>query len=128
MAKALQKLQPVKAVSALIALILIFAAGGPDAAQVQPPISPSATAEAPYRLGAGDEFSVTASHSDELNNKTFRVSITGDVNFPGKGVGTIHVAGMTLQELQAEITTRLSETIKRPEVSININQYRSQPV
>jgi len=129
MAKAARTYRPVKISSLLIVLLLISAAGSFSTAQVRPLGSPptSSKGQPAYRLGNGDEFTVTASHSDELNNRTFRVSITGDVNFPAK-VGIIHVAGMTAQELQAEIEKTLSETIRRPEVTINISQYRSQPV
>jgi polysaccharide export outer membrane protein len=132
MAKAVLQ-RPGKVAKLILSLLLISAAGKISTAQIQLPSSGisglpvNANMLLAYRLGVGDEFSVTASHTDDLNNKIFRVSLTGDVNFPDK-VGTIHVAGMTLEEVQASITKRLSETIKRPEVSLNITQYRSQPV
>ena len=129
MANAVRMHRPVNIARVLIVLLMISAAGSLSTAQVRLPASipPTSNGQTPYRLGAGDEFTVTASHADDLNNKTFRVSITGEVNFPAK-VGIIHVAGMTLKELQAEIENVLSEIIKKPEVTININQYRSQPV
>jgi len=129
MARAARMQKPVRIATALIALLLISAAGSLSTAQVPLPssIPSSSMTLSSYRLGAGDEFTVMASHADELNNKSFRIALTGDVNFPDK-VGEIHAAGMTLQELQAEIAKRLSENIRHPEVSININQYRSQPV
>jgi polysaccharide export outer membrane protein len=129
MAMAARMQKPVRIATALIVLLLISAAGSLSTAQVLLPTSTplSSNSLSSYRLGAGDEFTVMAAHADELNNKTFRISLTGEVSFPDK-VGTIHVAGMTLQELQAEIAKRLSENIRRPEVTINIKEYRSQPV
>ena len=129
MAKAARMQKPVRIAKALIGLLLISAASSLSTAQVLLPTSTpsSSNSLSSYRLGAGDEFTVMAAHADELNNKTFRISLTGEVSFPDK-VGTIHVAGMTLQELQAEIAKRLSETIRHPEVTINIKEYKSQPV
>jgi polysaccharide biosynthesis/export protein len=133
MAKAVRTQRPGKVTKVVLSLLLISAAGKVSTAQTQFPSagvsgSPAnANTLLAYRLGPGDEFSVMASHTEDLNNKTFRVSVTGDVNFPDK-VGSIHVAGMTLEELQTTIVKSLSGTIRRPEVSINITQYRSQPV
>jgi len=133
MAKAVRTQRPGKVTNVILSLLLISAAGNLSSAQIQPTtagltgVTLYPNMLPAYRLGPGDEFSVMASHTDDLNNKTFRVSVTGDVNFPDK-VGTIHVAGMTSEELQATIVKSLSETIRRPEVSINITQYRSQPV
>jgi polysaccharide export outer membrane protein len=79
-----------------------------------------------YVLGPGDEVVILAVDAEEIANKPVRVSAGGDIAFPM--VGRIHVDGMTVQQLQGELTERLKTYIKRPDISINVTQFRSQPV
>src|SRR5690242_11604845 len=76
-----------------------------------------------YVLGPGDEVVVLAVDTEEIANKPVRVSAGGDIAFPM--VGRIHADGMTVQQLQGELTERLKTYIKRPDISINVTQFRS---
>ena len=43
-------------------------------------------------------------------------------------IGRVRADGLTVQALEAEITTRLREFIRQPLVSITVTQFRSEPV
>lgn len=57
-----------------------------------------------------------------------RVSALGDISLPL--IGTVHAAGMTPAELQAEIARRLvaGGILRRPQVSVQVAEYRSRVV
>jgi polysaccharide export outer membrane protein len=79
-----------------------------------------------YVLGPGDEVVIMAVDADEIANKPVRVSAGGDIALPM--VGRVHADGLTVQQLQAELSERLKAYIKRPDISINVTQFRGQPV
>jgi polysaccharide biosynthesis/export protein len=89
--------------------------------------APAANASAPsnYILGPNDEFSVYAPYAEDLSGKSYRVSPAGEVNLPK--VGRIHAAGMSVSDLEAEVTEGLKAYIKQPDVVINITQFKGQP-
>jgi polysaccharide biosynthesis/export protein len=43
-------------------------------------------------------------------------------------VGRVHVAGLTVEQLQEELRTRLKTYIKNPQLSVGVTGIRSQPV
>ena len=43
-------------------------------------------------------------------------------------MGRVHAAGLTLDQLEAELTTRLKEFMLEPDVAITVTEFRSQPV
>src|SRR5437870_2473509 len=79
-----------------------------------------------YILGPNDEIVILALDADEIANKPTRVTTSGDINLPL--IGRIHVAGMNLEQLEAEVTQRLSKYIREPHVAINVTSFKSQPV
>src|SRR5262249_24866884 len=79
-----------------------------------------------YILGPNDEIVIQALHAEDITNKPIRIVTLGDINLPM--IGRIQVAGMTLEALEAEITERLKTYIKQPDVTVNVTQFRSQPV
>jgi polysaccharide export outer membrane protein len=79
-----------------------------------------------YILGPNDEIVILAVDAEEIANKPTRVTTSGDINLPL--IGRIHAAGMNLEQLEAEVTERLSKYIREPHVAINVTQFKSQPV
>ena len=79
-----------------------------------------------YVLGPDDEIVIRALDAEELSNKPMRIDGTGNINVPM--IGRLHVAGLTVRELEAEIKKKLGHYIVDPDVSILITAYRSQPV
>jgi polysaccharide export outer membrane protein len=113
--------------------ILILAATLPLRAQ-DPPVSQAKEAVPQiereqlghYQLGPGDEIIIYALDADELANKPIRVSTSGEINLPL--IGRINAAGMTVKALEDEIKNRLKVYIQEPQISVNVVQFRSQPV
>jgi len=88
-------------------------------------------AEAPaprssYVLGPDDQLIIRALEAEEISEKPVRVDLSGYIRLPL--VGRVKAEGLTVEELEAEITTRLEEFIKEPQVAISITEFRSQPV
>ena len=99
--------------------------GAPN--QVQPPRELPADSIRPnYVLGPNDQFLVRAPQADEINDKPFRIDSNGFINLPL--VGRVRAGGLSVEELQAELTKRLSEFIRQPQVIITMTQFRSEPV
>ena len=97
--------------------------GAPAANQVGEPqaeFSPS------YTLGANDQILIGAPGMDEINDRPYRIDSEGFLSLPT--IGRIKAAGLTIYQLEAEITNRLREYIVKPEVHIHVTQFRTAPV
>jgi polysaccharide export outer membrane protein len=79
-----------------------------------------------YVLGVGDQISVWALSAEEISDKPIPIGPSGFVNFPM--VGRVRVTGLTVEELEAELNTKLSVYIKEPQVTVTVTQYSSKPV
>jgi polysaccharide biosynthesis/export protein len=79
-----------------------------------------------YTLGSNDQILIRVPQSDEINERPFRVDTDGFINLPV--VGRIRASGLTVQELEADLTMRLREFIREPLVSITVTTFRSEPV
>jgi polysaccharide biosynthesis/export protein len=79
-----------------------------------------------YVLGPGDQITIRVVDIEEINDKPVAVDLTGHIRLPI--VGTIAVSGLTVAQLQAELMRRFSTYVLRPDVSISIAEFRSQPV
>jgi polysaccharide biosynthesis/export protein len=79
-----------------------------------------------YVLGPDDEITISALNADEISNKPMRIDGTGNINIPM--LGRVHVVGLNVRELEAEISAKLSLYIVSPDVTVYITAYRSQPV
>jgi polysaccharide export outer membrane protein len=81
----------------------------------------------PYRgtIGPGDTVTIVSLQSEEIS-KPWRVGSTGDLNLPM--VGRIHIAGMTVEQLEEELVLRLRKFIREPQVTAYISEFRSQPI
>jgi len=97
-----------------------------QAPQAIQPALPSDNIRPNYVLGANDQILVRAPEAEEINEKPFRIDADGNVNMPL--VGRVHAAGMTVQELEADLIRRLREYIREPQVIVSVVQFRSEPV
>ncbi len=134
-----ETLKYIKCFTLILASSLLAVAQTPT--QQQPPadtgqnpnqIQPQAAKELPpdtirpnYVLGPNDQILIRA-NAEEINEKPFRIDGDGNINLPL--VGKIHAAGMTQQELEAELVRRLKEYIREPQVIISVTGFRSEPV
>lgn len=79
-----------------------------------------------YMLGPSDQILIRCPQAEEINEKPFRIDAEGNLNLPL--IGKIRAGGLSQQELEAEVTRRLKEYIRDPQVIINVTQFRSEPV
>jgi polysaccharide export outer membrane protein len=79
-----------------------------------------------YVLGIGDQISVQGLDIEEFSNKPVRIDDSGDINLPM--LGRVHAAGLTLRDLEGDLSKSLSRYVKRPEISVSVVELRSQPV
>jgi polysaccharide export outer membrane protein len=87
---------------------------------------PQDTIRPNYVLGPNDQILIRAPEAEEIDQKPFKIDGDGNINLPL--VGRIHAAGMTLQELEADLVRRLREYIREPQVFITPIQFRSSPI
>lgn len=79
-----------------------------------------------YVLGPNDQIMIREPQAEEINEKPFRIDADGNITLPL--LGRIHVAGMTQQELEADLDRRLREYIRQPQAIVVVTQFRSEPV
>lgn len=79
-----------------------------------------------YVLAPNDQITIRAPEAEEIDNRPFRVDGDGNINLPL--VGRIHAAGMSVQELEADLVKRLREYIREPQVFISTTQLHSEPI
>ena len=102
--------------------------GRPAQPQVQPlQVAPPAEAIRPnYVLGPGDVIQIRALGGEDIGERTVRIETNGEIVLPV--VGTIKAAGMTIEQLQTELNTRLRTYYVNPQVIVTLVQFRSEPV
>jgi polysaccharide export outer membrane protein len=77
---------------------------------------------ADYRLAAGDKVKIHVFGEDNMDVDT-RLGISGDIRYPF--LGKIHVAGMTLAELEQYITSKLADGyLVNPQVRVSMEEFR----
>jgi polysaccharide biosynthesis/export protein len=91
--------------------------------------APPADRDAPaagYILGPDDQVSIRVTQAPELIDKPVRIGLDGYMELPF--AGRVKASGLTVEELRIELVKRLLTTVHDPEVSVSIEDYRSQPV
>ena len=106
------------------------------AAAMQAPVGPAepersagnvdAAIRSTYVLGTDDQLVIQVVDVPDINGKTQRIDPAGDLRLPM--VGRVHAAGMTVEQLEAELTRRLKVYLHEPDVSVSVAEFHSQPV
>ncbi len=101
-----------------------------------PPPTPETELITEYRVGPGDVLqinvpglinSVVFEGTDRVQNGNgFRVGTGGKILLPL--VGAVEVAGLTVEEIQGVLIKELKTYIKKPVVTVEIIEFKSQPV
>jgi protein involved in polysaccharide export with SLBB domain len=111
---------------ALVSLFLLAGCGGGDMPPVQTelmPFTPEQIAArekaqvAEYRLRPGDRLAVDFKYEDELDSSRLLILPDGRLSLPG-GVDAVVAAGLTVAELDVELTTLYGRDFQRPELSV----------
>ena len=79
------------------------------------------TADAGYRLHAGDTLTLSFRLSPELN-QTVIIDPDGSVSL--EVIGRIEVAGLTLQQARALVLNKESEHLVKPELSLQLTNFQ----
>lgn len=87
---------------------------------------PSSQAPNTYTLGPGDQIVVRAVDVEEIDSKPVVIDTRGNLNLPL--VGRLQAAGLTTEQLEAQIGERLKKYVNEPDVSVYMVELRSQPV
>ncbi len=89
-------------------------------------ISSSQDRPADYVLGVDDVVVVRVLDLDEIKPDPLRIDMRGFINLPL--VGRIQAGGRTVEQLEREIALRLDNILHKPEVTVSVQEFRSQPV
>ena len=79
-----------------------------------------------YVLGPDDQILIRALDADEISDKPVLIDTSGYVSLPL--LGRIRAAGLTVEQLEAELAERLKKYVQQPQVAITVTEFRSQPV
>jgi polysaccharide export outer membrane protein len=79
-----------------------------------------------YALGPDDQLTVRALDAEEISDKPFRINPSGFITMPL--LGRVEAAGLTVEQLEVELTKRLQTYVQDAQVSVTVTEFRSQPV
>ena len=96
------------------------------AANVPTTPSPAPASSTSYVLGPEDQITVRVFAADDIPDKPVQIDNDGSVTLPM--IGQVHAAGLTVEQLQANLVTAYKKYFKDPQVTVQVNDFRSQPV
>jgi len=99
--------------------------GHTGALPIAPPAAQTVNSAA-YVLGPEDQIAIHVVDLDDVSDKPVRIDPNGFIDLPL--AGRIHVAGLTVEQLRGVLATSLVKYIDSPQITINVLEYRSQPV
>lgn len=79
-----------------------------------------------YILGPDDQIVIHAIDAPEISEKPFLIGMNGNLTLPL--VGRVEAGGLTVDQLEATLDTRLKQYVKDPQVAVTVSDFRSQPV
>jgi polysaccharide biosynthesis/export protein len=79
-----------------------------------------------YVLATNDQVLVRAFNVEELGERPYRIDMDGNIDLPL--VGTVKASGLTVDQLEQELSKRLATYVRNPQVSVTVVQYHSEPV
>jgi polysaccharide export outer membrane protein len=79
-----------------------------------------------YVLGPDDLISIRVLQAPELADKPIRIDLNGYIDLPF--VGRVRAAGATVEILRTELEAKFAAIIREPQVTVNVEEFRSQPV
>ncbi len=79
-----------------------------------------------YILGPEDLITIRVFAADDIPDKPAQIDNDGTVTLPM--IGQVHAAGLTVEQLQANLVTAYKKYFKNPQVTVQVNEFHSQPV
>jgi polysaccharide export outer membrane protein len=108
----------------LPALALGQQTAAPQPAPAAAPVA-GAAASSSSIIGIDDILSINVLHGEEFN-RLWRVNGEGSVRLPF--IGAVKAAGLTVDQLEADLTRKLAKYFNEPQVTVTLTETRSQPV
>src|SRR5579864_5307004 len=71
-----------------------------------------------YVLGWDDQITIRVLDVDEIGSAPMRIDSAGDIRLPY--VGRMHAAGLTVEQLRAEVTAKLKTYMHEPDATVFI--------
>jgi len=78
-----------------------------------------------YVLGPNDKISI---RTNDVEETKYEVRIGLDVRVTLPQIGQLTAVGLSVEQLQKEIATRLEKYVRRPDVTVEISEFHSQPI
>ena len=79
-----------------------------------------------YPVGPGDILTISVPQMEELQERKVRVTPQGTIELPL--VGTVHAGGLTEEQLEAELDSKLNNFMYNPQASVYVNEYHNRDV
>jgi polysaccharide export outer membrane protein len=79
-----------------------------------------------YVLGPDDQIAIRALEGLDLGDKPVLIGTNGNITLPL--IGRVKAAGLTVEQLETELTSRLKTYVQEPQISVTVTEFRSQPV
>jgi len=79
-----------------------------------------------YTVGPGDQITVHVVNVEEINDKPLLVDLNGYIRLPL--IGRMQVSGLTLEQVESQVTKHLKIYVLHPDVSVSITEFRSEPI
>jgi len=79
-----------------------------------------------YLLGPNDQLKIWVLGVEEIGDKPIKIDPSGDLDLPL--VGKVHAAGLTTAQLKSDLIQRFSKELLKPQVSVELTDFGSQPV
>ncbi|MGA7925271.1 MAG: polysaccharide biosynthesis/export family protein [Candidatus Sulfotelmatobacter sp.] len=106
-------------VFAMLILAVVYAAAQ------QPAVTGTQTVSG-YVLGPDDQIVIRVVDAPDISDKPVLIGTNGDITLPM--IGRVKAGGLTVEQLETELNTRLKEFIQEPQVSVTVTEFGSQPV
>lgn len=79
-----------------------------------------------YVLGPEDQITVRIFAASDIPDNPVQIDNDGSVTLPM--IGRVRAAGLTVEQLQANLVTAYKKYFKNPQVTVEVTDFRSQPV
>src|SRR5581483_11102236 len=108
----------------IVRLVVVLGLSAVGVVGAQP--VPKALTPSNYILGPDDLLTLRVLDVEEINNLPVRVDLEGTITLPL--IGRVPASGLTVPQLEADLTRRLKTYVRQPDVVAAVTEYRSQPV
>jgi len=95
-------------------------------ASAQQPPAGNAAAPSGYVLGPDDQIAIRAFDGFDIGDKPVLIGTNGNITLPL--IGRVKAAGLTVEQLETELASRLKAYVQEPQISVTVTEFRSQPV